>query len=497
MGILIRLWQKGDLATIGRITLQSWISTYSSFIPESDIRSYFETHYAEASLLRMFADPFVLCFVAEEDDHIVGCARLVFNRDENRLYVPSLHVAPNFQSQGIGRQLLEAAERYAVEKHLDELWIGAMFKNRRAVALYREIGFLFVQEEPFTVTHTTVGHISGFKKFGREPLLHQKTHAIFEEGKSLRSLPGLCLDLLSKQQETWNELQQGCESFKEIRERDVDCRGFSVRLQYNPRRIKSSTADGSQKNYNEHLCFLCLDHLPEAQKGIFYRGEYLILCNPMPILPSHVTISHVDHRHQAVDEHIETFLQLMADLGPDWTVLYNGPKCGASAPDHLHFQAALSGKMPIEKSIQEEKRRALVIPIDGVSLYRLTALGREVIVLEGSSPLALVDAFNHFLNALRKVLLMDGEPMINMAGFCDGKKWCLVIFPRQKHRPDAFFRDGEARMVISPGAIDMGGLLITPVVKDFERLDAATVEGIYSEVSLESEIVEKAIDALR
>jgi len=284
---------------------------------------------------------------------------------------------------------------------------------------------------------------------------------------------------------------------KEIREREIPCEGFSVRLQYNPGRMKSSTAPVGEGDRNERPCFLCLSHLPEAQKGILYRGAHLILCNPMPILSSHLTVSHVDHRHQVVDEHIETFLQLMTDLGPDWTVLYNGPKCGASAPDHLHFQVALSGKMPIEKNIQEEKRQALVKRIDGVLLYRANELCREVIVLEGSNLSGLRDVFKRFLNALRKVLLTDDEPMINMAGFCDGKKWRLVIFPRRKHRPDVFSKEGEARMVISPGAIDMGGLLITPVVKDFERLDAATVEGIYREVSLETEIIEKAIDALR
>ena len=284
---------------------------------------------------------------------------------------------------------------------------------------------------------------------------------------------------------------------KDVRERDVACRGFSVRLQYNPGRMKSSMAAVGERERNERPCFLCLDHLPEGQKGILYRSEYLILCNPMPVLPSHFTVSHLDHRHQAIAEHIDTFLQLMADLGSGWTVLYNGPKCGASAPDHLHFQAAPSGQMPIEKEIPGRKKTALIKPVDGVLLYRARDLGREVIVLEGSDPSALADAFKRFLNALKKVLLRDEEPMMNMAGFYNGKKWRLVIFPRRKHRPDAFFREGEARMVVSPGVIDMGGLLITPVVKDFERLDAATVEGIYREVSLEREIVEKAIDALR
>jgi GNAT superfamily N-acetyltransferase len=496
MGILIRPWQKKDLATISKITLQSWISTYSSFIPESNLKSYVNNHYTETHLLTMFDDAFVFGFVAETGGHIVGYARLVFNRDENRLYVPSLHVVPKFQSQGIGTQLLDVAEGQAAGRGLDELWIGAMVKNKRALALYREIGFLFVKEESFAVTHTTVGHIIGFKKLGRPPLLNRKVLATFEGGESSSDLPGLCLHLLSEQQESWDDLRDSCESFKEITERSVDCRGFSVRLQHNPRRIKSSTANAGLKNHNERRCFLCLDHLPPGQKGILYRGEYLILCNPMPILSSHFTVSHVDHRFQAIDEHIGTFLELMLDLGSGWTVLYNGPKCGASAPDHLHFQAARSGQMPIDKEIREGKRLTLVKEVDDVLLYRVNNLGREAILLEGSDPMTVEGAFTGFLNALKKVLLITEEPMINIAGSYEGGHWRLLIFPRRKHRPDAFSREGDDRVVISPGAIDMGGLVITPVEKDFERLDVATVEGIYKEVSLEGDIVEKAINAI-
>jgi hypothetical protein len=153
--------------------------------------------------------------------------------------------------------------------------------------------------------------------------------------------------------------------------------------------------------------------------------------------------------------------------------------------------------MPIEKEILEEQRLAFLIQSGGVGLYRVRDLGREVILLEGDDPVAMASAFKGFLKALKEVLLIDEEPMLNMAGFCDGKKWRLVLFPRRKHRPESFFMEGEARRVISPGAIDMAGLLIAPVAKDFERLDAAMVENIYKEVSLEGKIVEKAIDVLR
>jgi hypothetical protein len=328
------------------------------------------------------------------------------------------------------------------------------------------------------------------------PILNRKTYAIFTGGDRTKSLPGLCLELLAEQKKAWLDLRKGCESLKEVRERDVRCGGFSVRLQYNPGRIKSSLANVGEKNGNERGCFLCLNHLPEGQKGILYRSEYLILCNPLPIFSSHFTVSHREHRPQAIIDHIEPLLRLMSEFGSGWTVFYNGPKCGASAPDHLHFQASPSGLMPIEKEIREEKRLTLMTQVDGVLLYRGRGLGREVVILEGDDPIAVEGAFKGFLNALKKVLLIDEEPMTNIAGFYEERKWRLVIFPRRKHRPDAFFREGDARVVVSPGLIDMGGVLVTPVEKDFERLDAAAVEGIYREVSLEASAVEKAVDAV-
>jgi len=327
-------------------------------------------------------------------------------------------------------------------------------------------------------------------------LINERTYASFDGGERMKSLPGLCLELLSEQKKSWPDLRKGCESLRDVREREVTCGGFSVRLQYNPGRIKSSLAAVGEKDGNERRCFLCLGHLPKGQKGLLYRGAYLILCNPMPIFSAHFTVSHVEHRRQAITEHVGTLFQLLAEFGSGWTVFYNGPKCGASAPDHLHFQAGPSGQMPVEKEIREEKKFTRTTQVDGVLLYRVRDLGREVVILEGDDPTAVGGAFKGFVNALKKVLRLDEEPMMNIAGFHQERKWRLVIFPRRKHRPDAFFREGEGRVVVSPGVIDMGGVLVTPVEKDFERLDAAAVEGIYGEVSLETETVEKAIDAM-
>ena len=327
-------------------------------------------------------------------------------------------------------------------------------------------------------------------------MIPKKIYARFDGGEGMKSLPRLCLELLSEQKRSWPELRQGSEALKDVRERDVTCKGFSVRLQYNPGRMRSSTAAVGEKNTKAQRCFLCLDDLPEEQQGLLYGGEYLILCNPMPILSPHFTIPHVEHRRQAIREHSDTLLRLLAEFGSGWTVLYNGPKCGASAPDHLHFQAGPSGQMPVEREIREERRLTQWISVDGCLVYRAGGLGRQIVILEGDNPIALDGAFKSFLGALKKVLRTGEEPMMNVAGFYEQGKWRLMIFPRRKHRPDAFYREGEARVVVSPGLIDMGGLLVTPIERDFERLDAAAVEGIYGEVSLEETTVEMAIEAM-
>ena len=494
MGMVIRPWQKSDLASVRRITWESWISTYVSFIPESDLKSYFDIHYTEKSLLGMFDDPSVYGLIAEMDGRVAGYARLFFNGDENRLSVSSLYFLPKFEGQGMGSRLLEAAEGYAAEKGLDELWIGVMVKNRRALDFYRKAGFQFIREEPFTVGKTTVSHLIGRKRTGGSRGLHQKIYATFDGGG--KSLPELCLELLSEQKKSWQDLRRGYESLKNVRERDLSCGRFSVRLQHNAGRIKSSLAEGSDDKASERRCFLCFDRLSESQKGIFYRSEYLILCNPMPVFPGHFIISHLDHRRQAIIEQIDLFLLLMADFGSDWMVLYNGPKCGASAPDHLHFHASPSGQMPIEKEMVRGNSIALTKQIDRVLLSQFRDLGREVILLEGDDPTGVGRVLKEFLSGLRKVLLIDEEPMMNIAGFQKEGKCHLMIFPRRKHRPEAFFREGDARVVVSPGVIDMGGLLITPVEKDFERLGRSEVESIYSEVSLEGETVGRVIAAL-
>ena len=152
--------------------------------------------------------------------------------------------------------------------------------------------------------------------------------------------------------------------------------------------------------------------------------------------------------------------------------------------------------MPIEKEITDEKRRIQIAHIDGVQVSRAQGLGRELIILEGDDPVGMAGTFKQIVAELKKGFNTDNEPMMSIIGSHDGEKWRLMVFPRAKHRPDAFFREGDARVAVSPAVIEMGGVLVTPVERDFERLDASAVEGIFGEVSLKGEIVQNVIDTI-
>ncbi len=331
---------------------------------------------------------------------------------------------------------------------------------------------------------------------GNHPILNTGTiYDAFEGTQCPGRLPELCLELLARQKETWPAAGAGYESLRYVRERELKCRGFSVRVQHNPGRIKSTLADVGEKSVAERACFLCPPNLPEEQKGILYRKVYLILCNPMPVFSSHFTISHLDHRPQELAGTVATLLTLLCDFGPGFLILYNGPGCGASAPDHLHFQAVPSGLMPIEGEIRATQR-ASGRRAGGVSVHRPGGLGREVVILEGAEPAAVGDALHALVQGLKSVLLTDREPMMNLICIREEHIYRVLVFPRAKHRPDAFFLEGDDRFAISPAVVEMGGIMVTPIEKDFERLDSAWVEQIFEEVSLNAATVERAIDAM-
>lgn len=298
-------------------------------------------------------------------------------------------------------------------------------------------------------------------------------------GRSLGSLSGA---LYQQQQTIWPMLADGVAALDAVQFRTIDCGPFSVRVQWNPKRIVSTGANVSAAAIRERKCFLCVAHLPAEQQGVLWNDEFLVLCNPMPIFREHFTVSHVQHIPQSIEERILPFLRLAKDFAPHYSVFYNGPKCGASAPDHMHFQASPAGLIPAEREVLE--RRRVISTVGGVTVSTAEEYGRSVIMLEGEKEQAMELAFLRTVAAMRAVTPTNDEPMMNVLGtFADGR-YRIIIFVRSKHRPDAYFRDGDEKVLISPASVDIGGLVVTPLEKDFRQADAALLTGIFREVSV-------------
>ena len=324
----------------------------------------------------------------------------------------------------------------------------------------------------------------------------ERIFASFDGSRDDPDLSGLCLDLLAQQKISWPLLRDAYAAQDSAQIREISANGFSVKLQFNPRRIISSAAAVDPASISRRPCFLCVENLPEAQKGILYRQTFLILCNPAPIFPQHYVVSNRRHIPQSIEKNMDAFLLLAKDFGPGFTVFYNGPRCGASAPDHLHFHAVPSDMMPIEKEIREDRNKILIRKVEGVSILTSMSLSRPIIIVEGKELKSVETALRMAVTAMQEALPAPDEPMMNLLCAYDGTQWRVLIIPRRKHRPEAYYREGDERILISPGMVDMGGLIITPVEKDFNAIDAEQIGNIFKEVSMDDDTFAKIMATL-
>ena len=168
MNLLIRQWTLKDLPAVQRVTWTTWLDAYSSFIPESDLKSYFDSHYTLEALSALVQPPAKSGFVALIDDEVVGYAKTLFNGEEERFYVSSLYILPGHQGKGIGGRLMAAAEEHARSFGVESVWLGVMTQNIQALEWYKKMGFEFLEEAPFTMGNTTVTHLIGCRKIRTE-----------------------------------------------------------------------------------------------------------------------------------------------------------------------------------------------------------------------------------------------------------------------------------------------------------------------------------------
>jgi SpoIID/LytB domain protein len=291
--------------------------------------------------------------------------------------------------------------------------------------------------------------------------------------------------LWEKQLIEWPLAGKNYKELGEIQTKSLELDGISFRVQFNPNRIQSTTANVSQAVITERPCFLCDFNRPAEQNSLTFE-DFHILVNPFPVFPMHFTLAG-KHTPQRIHGQFGTFLKLAGQLN-DCVVFYNGPKCGASAPDHMHFQAGNKGFLPLEYDLKQWKlNNTNPIYSNGtIKLYQLKELFRNGWLLEGTDKTALETVFEQLLSSLRKFAQIgQSEPMLNLIGWHENDGWKCLIFPRKAHRPSCYFKEKDEQILVSPASVEMGGVIVTSRDEDFERLDQMALKKILEEVTLD------------
>lgn len=298
----------------------------------------------------------------------------------------------------------------------------------------------------------------------------------------------------NRQLEVWTDARH---RFRDLKH--VETRQFSdqLKLQWNPARIVSTGAKIDKKTLGERPCFLCDKNRPKEQMSKQIDEKFHLLVNPFPILPVHFTIPARKHQPQLIYKNygeMHRFISLHSDL----MVFYNGPKCGASAPDHLHFQAGTNGILPLQTNWQRLSRNLTdIISLNDeekISVVRDFIVPAFVIISKSA------ESDEALFRRLYKAMPQRGdetEPMMNIISWRKGEEFISVVIPREKHRPEAYFAEGDAQFVVSPGALDMSGLIITPREEDFRKLTEEKALSLLQECGVSEEKMNVIIAKLK
>lgn len=298
-------------------------------------------------------------------------------------------------------------------------------------------------------------------------------------------LAAYCHALHLQQRATWPLAAAGYRALDSTEVRSCELHGLEIRLQLNPARLASSTATAGSAAVRARPCFLCIGNLPAGQQALTYGDRYLILVNPYPVAPEHFTVPAVDHVPQRIGDAIADLLSLCRDLAPRYTVLYNGPQCGASVPEHRHFQAVSAGYLPLDRDFSRirDHQGTPWGACRGVRYTGLEHLPCPCVALEAEAAEPLQESLTHLLDHLNNLVPGSGEPMVNIIGrYRQG--WRLLVVPRSRHRPSSFLDADGNGILLSPGTADVSGHCVVPRREDFRSLQRAHLQRVFEEVCL-------------
>ena len=298
----------------------------------------------------------------------------------------------------------------------------------------------------------------------------------------------------NRQLEMWEDARH---RFRDLKHVEVRQLSDQLKVQFNPARIVSTGAKIDKHTLGERPCFLCERNRPKEQMTKQIDDHFQLLVNPFPILPVHFTIPATKHQPQSIYRHYGEMHRLLS-LHSELMVFYNGPKCGASAPDHLHFQAGTSGVLPLQTNWQRLSRNLtdVISLTDEEKISVLSDFLVPAFVIISKSE----DSDEELFHRLYRSMPMRGdesEPMMNIIAWRKGDEFISVVIPREKHRPDAYFAEGEAQMMVSPGALDMAGLIITPREEDFSKINLDKATALLRECGISAEKTEAIVSNLK
>ena len=303
---------------------------------------------------------------------------------------------------------------------------------------------------------------------------------------------------INDQLSIWPAVSSAFRDLKSAHIRYLDVCGLTVTLQHNPARITSTTASIDPASIKARPCFLCAENEPPLQMRMNFDGRkgraYNIQVNPYPIFPQHLVIAAKEHRPQSIWHHYVDMLDLAATF-PSYTFFYNGPRCGASAPDHFHFQACPRSLMPLEKAVDEslaqlrdKKAPSLdyLTSVQDAELYHFTGYIRGVFVLRGETSKSVAKLFYRLLDTA-PMEEGESEPKFNLFSyFADGEYRTIVVL-RDKLWSHHYLAEGEEHVTMSFGCADIAGFFIAPVASDFRRMSPELLTEMLDEVALKPE----------
>ena len=284
----------------------------------------------------------------------------------------------------------------------------------------------------------------------------------------------------------WPRLAEARATLPGVRTREVEVGRPPCRVQWNPARAVSTTARVDPESVAARPCFLCPPALPPEERGLAFGPQAVILANPAPVLPDHLVVVARDHVPQAVGPALPLLVAAAAALRGRFAAFYNGPRCGASAPDHLHLQAVRGGLLPAERAAGAgpgpgDRRLGAG---SGLEAWSLGGQGRPILAFRGA-PGQVEAALGAAVEVLGEVRPDAPEPLLNLLAVGVPEGVLALLFPRAAHRPACFHGVGPGRCLVSPGAVDLAGEVVAVREEDFCALDAPRLAGILAEVSLD------------